>query len=559
MEFLVLGRLEVRREGRPIRIGAGKQRALLAFLLLHANQSVSRDRLIDELWGAAAPPTVSTQLRVRLAELRQLLEPGRESRAPGDVIVSQDGGYLIKVEEDDVDMLRFERLVGEASAQLDAGESEAASQELCAALALWRGSALEDFTYEPFAQATIARLEELRLVALERRIEADLALGRHEDLVPELEGLVATHRHRERLRTHLMLALYRAGRQGDALAAFQKTRHTLDEELGIEPSAALKELEQAILNQQSELALPGDGKPEPQARTELRNPYKGLRPFGPGDVADFFGRKALIDQLADRLEQGARFVCVLGASGSGKSSAVTAGLVPRLRNGEVANCEDVTVVEMMPGAEPLIELEAALLRVAHNPPASLIEQLEGHPNGLRRAVERVLPENGGDLVLVIDQFEELFTLAGDEQGRRQLACPSLCSTYVPEQLTELAVAKRPVVEVGAERHHDPDGVSGARSQRGECSPARARACFRSFQKIGRRIFSLERALSSAPMAGHWSPSARSRCVAGACRVASYSVALLTRLLLLGETRRHRSEASRHFREGGSRSNSQVAS
>ena len=442
VEFLVLGRLEVRRDGRPIRIGAGKQRGLLALLLLNANHAVSRDRLIDELWGAEAPPTVSTQLRVRLAELRQLLEPGRESRAPGEVLVSQDGGYLIRVESDELDMLRFERLLGEASSRLEAEEPEAAAEELRGALALWRGSALEDFTYEPFAQATIARLEELRLVALERRMEADLSLGRHEDLVPELEGLIASHRHRERLRAHLMLALYRAGRQGDALAAFQNARRTLDEELGIEPSPALRELEQAVLQQDLSLTLPGESRAEPQARTELRNPYKGLRPFAADDVGDFFGRDALIDELAQRLEQGARFLCVLGASGSGKSSAVSAGLVPRLRGGEVAGLGDATIVEVMPGPEPLIELEAALLRVAHNPPASLIEQLEGHPNGLRRAIERVLPENGGELVLVIDQFEELFTLVADEHMRAHVLESILLAATAPRSRVRVVVTLR---------------------------------------------------------------------------------------------------------------------
>ena len=339
-------------------------------------------------------------------------------------------------------MLRFERLLGEASSRLEAEEPEAAAEELRGALALWRGSALEDFTYEPFAQATIARLEELRLVALERRMEADLSLGRHEDLVPELEGLIASHRHRERLRAHLMLALYRAGRQGDALAAFQNARRTLDEELGIEPSPALRELEQAVLQQDLSLTLPGESRAEPQARTELRNPYKGLRPFAADDVGDFFGRDALIDELAQRLEQGARFLCVLGASGSGKSSAVSAGLVPRLRGGEVAGLGDATIVEVMPGPEPLIELEAALLRVAHNPPASLIEQLEGHPNGLRRAIERVLPENGGELVLVIDQFEELFTLVADEHMRAHVLESILLAATAPRSRVRVVVTLR---------------------------------------------------------------------------------------------------------------------
>jgi DNA-binding SARP family transcriptional activator len=169
----------------------------------------------------------------------------------GALLVTRPPGYLIRLERDQLDLHRFERLVGEA----DDAEPEAAAGKLRGALALWRGSALDDLAYESFAQAAIGRLEELRLAALEKRIDADLALGRHGDLVPELEGLVAEHPVRESLRGQLMLALYRCGRQADALAVYQGARRTLIDELGIDPSPPLRELERAVLRQDQSLEL----------------------------------------------------------------------------------------------------------------------------------------------------------------------------------------------------------------------------------------------------------------------------------------------------------------
>ena len=263
MEFRILGPLEVERDGRLVKVGAAKQRALLAILLLHANHVVSRDRLIDGLWGQQPPPTAATALRVYVSELRKALDP--ESSA-GQPILSAEPGYRIDVPPDQLDLTRFERLTEEASRVLGEGDPESASDTLREALDLWRGPALDDFTYEPFAQSAIVRLQELRLVAIERRIEADLALGRNAELVPELEGLVAEHPLRERLRGHLMLALYRSGRQGDALAAYQSARQTLADELGIDPGQPLQQLEQAILRQDP--SLDHDAGPEPEARPD---------------------------------------------------------------------------------------------------------------------------------------------------------------------------------------------------------------------------------------------------------------------------------------------------
>jgi YVTN family beta-propeller protein len=244
MEFRVLGPLEVVEDGHTFSLGGRKQRALLAALLLQANEVVSSDRLIDELWGESPPATASKAVQVYVSGLRKELGDG--------FLLTRPPGYVLNVAPADLDLARFERLVAEAR---DAQPEEAA-EKLRSALALWRGPALADLAYEPFAQTEIARLEELRLTALEDRIEADLALGRHAELVPELESLVARQPLRERLRGQLMRALYGSGRQAEALEAYQAARGTLMEELGLEPSPALQRLERAILEQDPSLEPP---------------------------------------------------------------------------------------------------------------------------------------------------------------------------------------------------------------------------------------------------------------------------------------------------------------
>src|SRR5215208_6647743 len=252
LDFRILGPLEVMREARALPLGTPKQRALLGFLLLHANESVSRDRLVDELWGEAAPPTVNAALSGYLTKLRRALANGDDEA----VLATRPPGYVLRVEPESLDAVVFERLVEEGRAALARGEAVEAAARLREALALWRGPALADLAYEPFAQQEIRRLEELRLEALEERAEADLALGRRDGLVPELEALVAEHPYRERLRAQLILALYRCGRQADALAAYQAARRSLVDELGLEPGRRLQELEQAILHQDPALDLP---------------------------------------------------------------------------------------------------------------------------------------------------------------------------------------------------------------------------------------------------------------------------------------------------------------
>jgi DNA-binding SARP family transcriptional activator len=247
MKFRILGPLEVEDDGRELALGGPKPRALLAVLLLHPNEVVPADRLIDELWSGDSGEGGAGALRVNVARLRKALPEG--------VLTTRSPGYSIRVAPDELDLHRFERLVDEGRGLLARGLAADASQRLREALSLWRGPALADFAYESFAQPAIARLDEIRLAATELRIEADLALGRHDELVGELEALVGEHPLRERLRGCLMTALYRSGRQAEALDAYQNARRALVDELGIEPSPGLQELERAILRQDPELVV----------------------------------------------------------------------------------------------------------------------------------------------------------------------------------------------------------------------------------------------------------------------------------------------------------------
>jgi DNA-binding SARP family transcriptional activator/class 3 adenylate cyclase len=257
VEFRILGPLEVLDDrGRPVILGGAKQRALLAVLLLHPGQVVSADRLIDELWGEDPPKSARSVLQVYMANLRRILEPARPSRAAGEVLRTQAPGYLVDLGPNELDLTRFEQLAGEGRAALAAGDPAGAARRLREAVGLWRGPALGDLNLAASGQGEVVRLEERRMAAVEDRIEAELDLGHYAELVGELQALVAAHPLRERLHSQLMLALYRSGRQAEALEAYRQTRETLAEELGIDPSPALQELERAMLAQDPALAPP---------------------------------------------------------------------------------------------------------------------------------------------------------------------------------------------------------------------------------------------------------------------------------------------------------------
>ena len=703
VDFRVLGPLEVAGAEGSVPLGGPKQRAVLAHLLVRSNESVSIDTLIDGLWGDEPPERARGTIQAYVHNLRKALGPARiESRAPG---------YVLRVEPDELDSSRFEALLRD-SRRLGEEPSRAA-EVLSEGLALWRGPAFADLEGLASLQGEIARLGELKLQALEDRIGFELAAGRQQGVLGELELLVHEHPLRERLWEHLMLARYRAGRQGDALAAFDAARLVLADELGVDPSPELRRLQEQILRQDPSLELRGqplrgyqllerigdgafgavyralqpqvgrevaiksihaelandpgfirrfereaqlvarlehphvvplydywrdadgaylvmrflrggslrerlekdgslaaleassildqiaealsaahrqgiihrdvrpenvllddegnaylsdfqiamdssdqdatgprtigshaysspeqisggpitpptdiyslgivlyeslvgrypfpDGSPADPvhrrlhdrppsvltARPELstavdaviaratkedpghryadvvlladafreaiggeatevhrapligdHNPYKGLRPFDEADAPDFFGREALVERLVARLSEdvdGARFLGVVGPSGSGKSSLVNAGLVPALRGGALPGSAAWFFVEMSPGARPFEELEGALRRIAVNPPGSLLEQLESDGRGFLAAVERALPPDASELLLVIDQFEELFTKAEDEESRTRFMASLVSAAMDPDSRIRIVITLR---------------------------------------------------------------------------------------------------------------------
>lgn len=685
VQLLILGRLEVNEGNGPIPLGGPKQRAVLAHLLLRANHLVPTEVLIDEVWGEEAPEAARNSLQSYASHLRKALGPER--------LEGSRAGYVLHADPSEVDAFHFQSLLRDARRLLPI-EPKAAVGAFDEALALWRGPAFADLTDERSLLAEAARLDELRLAAIEDRTEAMLTLGRHAEVIGELEMLTATHPLRERLWGQLVLALYRTGRQAEALAAFERARQVLAEELGIDPSPELRRLHERILRQSPELEVAGsplrgyrllerigagssgavwralqpevgrdvavkaihphlandpdfirrfeaeaqivarlehphvvplydfwrepggaylvmrylrggnladalakgpleldrvatlldqvggalsaadrqgvvhrDVKPSnilldeegnayladfgiakdmsapeltepgmvkgslaylspeqirgatitprtdlyalgvvlyevlvgehpfndvpsmavpdrhlheplPSARErrrdlppgvdeviatatakdpelrfpdaltmaaafrraltpadvasapiarplEVRNPYKGLRPFAEADAHDFHGREAFVERLLDRWRRPegpagrARFIAVVGPSGSGKSSAVRAGLVPALRAGAVEGSAGWFITEMVPGRHPMEELEAALLRVAAQPPAGLLGLLESGPRGLIEAADRIIPGDS-ELLLVVDQFEEIFTLTEAETERSLL-------------------------------------------------------------------------------------------------------------------------------------------
>lgn len=270
IEFLILGSLQIRVADRLVEIGVGKQRTLLGVLLIHANQVVPADRLLEEVWGDRQPSGGVKKLRYHISKLRDALEANRD-RGDEGVIGTATGGYVLRVESGQIDVDRFEQLAAEGAAALAALDAEAARKLLVEALGLWRGGAFDDFRYDSFAQGEIARLEELRLVALENRIAADFELGRYADVVAELRDLTIGYPLRERLWGQLMTALYRSDQQAEALRAYQAARTVLGEELGIEPNVALQRLEEQIHR--------GGSRPTPGA-IAARPAQPARRPIG---------------------------------------------------------------------------------------------------------------------------------------------------------------------------------------------------------------------------------------------------------------------------------------
>ena len=343
MEFAILGPLLVTDGDDVIELRASKVRSLLAALILNANRSVSSDRLVDALWGDRPPESSANTLQTYVSHLRKALGPGGTN-----LIVTRGGGYVLAVELTQVDAFRFEQLVAQGREALRGHDIEAGVDALRAALALWRGPALADFAYDAFAADAIIRLEELHLTVVEERIEGELSLGHHHEMAGELSQLVRLHPLRERLWSQHIVALYRCGRQGDALRAYSELRRILGEELGIEPSPQLQRLERNVLLQDPELdwhSLPGSTSASLRPTTPSHN-LPILR-------SSFVGRGDEMAEL-DKLTDTSALVTIVGPGGSGKSrlAVETArSLVDRYRGG-------VWLVELARVSEPAAVPEA---------------------------------------------------------------------------------------------------------------------------------------------------------------------------------------------------------
>jgi DNA-binding SARP family transcriptional activator len=365
VEFQILGPLEVVQGGRVLALGGPRRRALLALLLTNANEVVSVNTLIDALWGARPPRAAANTLQYHVSQLRKLL--GSET------IITREPGYLIRIEPDELDLFRFERLVAEA----EQASPDRAAQLLRDALALWRGPPLADLADESFAQPEIRRLEEVRLEAREQGLEADLALGRHARLIAELERLVRQHPFRERLRAALMRALYGTGRQAEALNVYRETRQTLVDELGIEPSPALQELERAILRQDPALTPARDAAPPERAILVIAGDERRLDDLL--IVAEPLARRPARELILARL-----------LTNRGELQAASAALAERratlARRGVSCRVAAYTTVE--PGSDAaLLATEQNVDLVLIDAPPQLLDS--GHPDeSLRVILER---------------------------------------------------------------------------------------------------------------------------------------------------------------------------
>ena len=400
MQFRLLGPLTVSVDGEPLALTGQKPRALLAALLLETNRVVSRDRLIDAVWGEEPPDTARNTLQVYVSQLRKLL--------PDGVLETASHGYKLVVDREAVDLFEFVRLSEEGRNALTAGDAAGAGETLRRALQLWDGAAPADLP-----EAETARLEELRAAALEDRIDAELALGRHGQVVPELERLVNEHPLRERFRGQLMLALYRCGRQADALGVYQRTRRTLVDELGIEPSASLRKLEQAILAQDASLNAP---QAQPASARRI-----------PAPATPLLGRERELAALAELARAGdTRLVTLTGTGGIGKTRLaleLVRRLAPEFRQG-------AAVATLAPVRDPALVARA------------ILEALE-------------IPETGGDaeqlliktvasseLLLLVDNFEQVLP-----------AAPAIARVLEAAPGLKIVVTSRAPLHIAAEREY----------------------------------------------------------------------------------------------------------
>ena len=383
MRIAVLGPLEVSTDdGPPVQVPGAKERLLLAALAAEAPGVVSTDALVDAIWDGDPPASARKSLQAHLVRLRSSLEPGRPHGSTGRYVVRRGAGYALAVDRADVDALLIGDLAARGHAKLRAGAYAEAEQELAAAVALWRGEPWADWPEAAFPQAERQRLREVRTTALAGLLEARLQLGRHAEVLPELERCVAEDPLREDWWRLLLLALYRSGRQADALAAARRARAVLAEELGAAPGPALRQTEAAILAQDASIELPPAETPEPPPPAPAvpgACPYKGLAAYQAADAPLFHGRSRVVAALVARLVD-APLVVVSGPSGAGKSSVVRAGLVPALAAGALPGSRSWCPLLLTPGHRPV---DALAPLTGEAPPTAPV-------------------------LLVCDQFEELW-------------------------------------------------------------------------------------------------------------------------------------------------------
>jgi DNA-binding SARP family transcriptional activator/WD40 repeat protein len=361
MRIAVLGPLEVLTDdGVPLAVPGAKERLLLAVLAAAAPGVVSAERLVDSLWDGDPPASARKSLQAHVVRLRSSLEPGRPKGSPGRYVVRRGAGYALAVDRGSIDGLHIGDVAARGHARLASGELAEAERQLTAAVDLWRGEPYADWPDAPFADAERRRLTEVRAGAVAGLLEARLQLGRHAHVLPELERLVVEEPLREDWWRLLMLALYRAGRQADALAAGRRARTLLAEELGVDPGPALRATETAVLSQDPALESPAvpplraveDGSSALDGTAQGACPYKGLAAYQVEDAALFHGRERLVAGLVARLVD-APILLVSGPSGAGKSSAVRAGLVPALTAGVLPGSRRWRSVIVTPGPSPV--------------------------------------------------------------------------------------------------------------------------------------------------------------------------------------------------------------
>jgi predicted ATPase/DNA-binding SARP family transcriptional activator len=393
VEFGILGPLQVSMNGTTMEVKGPKQRALLILLLLHVNEVVSTDKIVDALWGEDVNGREAATLRVHIANLRAALQPGQPKGAQPQLVVTQPPGYLLRIDPDAVDAGRFERLVAEGRRLLP-DEPEPAAARFAEALSLWRGSSLEDVAYEAFAQVDIRRLDELRVSAIEDLIETELTMGRHSELVGRLESQVATHPLRERLWGQLMLALYRSGRKADALAAYRRLSDILGQELGLEPGPELRLLEERILLDAQGLTIPTHAI--------------GLQLRPPAERTRLIGRAIESAELRSRLGSG-RMLALTGTGGVGKTR-----LAQRIAWSLIEENTEVWWVELGGLSDPRLipEQIAAAGGVSQGPNVETVDLLV-----------RVLSSR--ELVVVLDNCEHLVDEAAQVVDRLLSEVPGL--------------------------------------------------------------------------------------------------------------------------------------